>query len=380
MPLTRHFYESDEVLSALYYCSSISNRKETEFWCSELIWSGYSSEAISVLFQSWLWQKGPFYLRWLLHGLDSDTVTEEQIRCAAIQLSSFGISDNSLWRILMSPCTHARVSPKTQPFLPSHATESIMYLYRALYQGKAQCAWAIVQNMVLAKQDVWAILREYGSYVDPQYTACFDILERYETLLGYRSEQYDRVILCCSTLMLCLSDTKRAISFKSMPPISSILSVPIGRKAARIFPIPSLALYGLLGSPTKRGLTPCSQYHTNGLYDIEKGIQGCPFWDEVRSRFQRNGSWVSDDTMEAFYEEYFPDDIPDEWSHDEKMKSHGQGLLNAGHTMSVQRFARVHFTKPCRLAFCMTPIAREDIPSLSYTELILKPLRKKYVI
>jgi len=169
-------------------------------------------------------------------------------------------------------------------------------------------------------------------------------------------------VLCCATILLCLSDAKRVHSL-AVPLGGPTLDprgndgrsldslVTVGRKAARCYSIPSLALYGLPSGPTKRGLTSCSQSHTNGLYDIEKEIRGCPFWDEALSNFQRNGVWVSDDAMEAFYDEFFPDDIPDEWSHQEKLKSHGQGLLNAGDTMTRQRMARIHMSKPCRLAF-----------------------------
>ncbi|EFX64226.1 hypothetical protein DAPPUDRAFT_118394 [Daphnia pulex] len=196
--------------------------------------------------------------------------------------------------------------------------------------------------------NVWSVLREYGSYLSPLYAPCFDILERYEDLLGYKSDAYDIIIQCCEVLMLSLSDSKRVASFQERTISSRSYSIPVGRKAARRYSIPSLALYG-----TRRGATLCTQYHVNGLYDIEKGIKGCPFWDDVLQEYQRNGKWVSDDAQTAFYDLYdmiFPDDIPDEWSKDEKMKSHGQGLLHAGETMTLQKYANIHFIKPCRLA------------------------------
>ncbi len=43
------------------------------------------------------------------------------------------------------------------------------------------------------------------------------------------------------------------------------------------------------------------------------------------------GSWKhirkADEIREAFYDMYFPDDIPDEWSAKDREKSHGYGLL-----------------------------------------------------
>jgi hypothetical protein len=68
------------------------------------------------------------------------------------------------------------------------------------------------------------------------------------------------------------------------------------------------------------------------------------------------------------------------------MKSHGQGLLNVGEKMTLQRYARIHFTKPCRLAFNMAA-KKLDIECNIVTafveptvEINLKPLLRKYVI
>jgi hypothetical protein len=379
MPLTRHFYDSEEVLSALYYTSSRRDTKETEFWCNELLCSGYSSEAISILFESWLWQRGPFYLRWLLDStrLASSHVTEEMIMASAVQLSSFGEWDQSLWHILTDPVQDPgqidRVTCKTPPFLPADANEDTVYLYRALYQGKARSAWIMTQRL----SGVWGILKEYGSHVSPYYSECFAILERYEDLLGYRTDLYDTAVLCCAVLMLCLSDAKRESSFRIRPPTSLSLLLPIGTKAARLYPIPSMALYG-----TPRGQRLCSDYDVSGLHDVEKGIKGCPFWDDILRQFQRNGKWVSDDAMEAYYEQYFPDDIPDEWSREEKLKSHGQGLLHAGETAPMQR-RMIHHIKPCRLAFCLDRKKRDsflDMISPVCPPINTKPLKRVYVI
>jgi len=355
-----------------------------------MLCSGYESEAVSTLFESWLWQRGPFYLRWLIDlikPLDANTVTHEDIMGAALKLSSFGEWDNSLWLLLTCDLSAVdRVTPKTPAFVPIGCSEEVLYLYRAIYQGKACSAWAMVQIMAkrLSAGIVWPLLREYGSYVSAEYEACFMILENYETLLGYKSDAYDTVILCLAVLMLCLSDKKRGTSCmrRVVPP--RMLTIPVGTKAARMYSVPSVALYG-----TKRGLSLCSQYHVQGLHDIEKAIKGCPFWDNALKEYRRQGKWVSDDALEAFYDEYFPDDIPDEWSKEEKMKSHGQGLLNKGEKMTLARYARIHFTKPSRLAFGVKGRKLDGIEGCSpldairlddNVEILLKPVRRKYVI
>jgi hypothetical protein len=302
---------------------------------------------------------------------------------AASLLSSFGEWDNSLWSVLTCDLSAVdRVTPKTPAFVPVGCSDEVLYLYRALYQGKACSALQMVKRFT--RETVWSLLKEYGANVSVEYAACFMILENYETLLGYKSDAYDTVILCMAVLMLCLSDKKRSVSCMQRVIPSRMLTIPIGTKAARMYSVPFAALYG-----TKRGLSLCSEYHIHGLYDIEKAIKGCPFWDSLLKEYQRQGKWVSDDAMESFYEEYFPDDIPDEWSKEEKMKSHGQGLLNKGEKMTLARYARIHFTKPSRLAFgvkgrkldgidgcCPLDAIRLD----DNVEIQLKPVRRKYII
>ena len=44
------------------------------------------------------------------------------------------------------------------------------------------------------------------------------------------------------------------------------------------------------------------------------------------------------DVRMAFYDEYFPDDIPDEWSVGDRELSHGRGALQPGATPCGERF------------------------------------------
>ena len=65
-----------------------------------------------------------------------------------------------------------------------------------------------------------------------------------------------------------------------------------------------------------------------------QALKGCPFWDTALE------SIVDDETKEAFYEKYFPDDIPDEWSLEDQKKSHGFGSLIGDETLSTGKFIR----------------------------------------
>ena len=158
MPLSRHFYTVDELYAALTYCTRRNDTIETLFWCQELILSGYISETISTLFEAWLWNKGPFCLAWLRHAttLRSEELVAEDILLAAYQLSAipYDKQDHSLWNILvLSSETPDRVTPKTPPWTMKDMDkmdkidEKELYFIRALYQGKAQSAWWMAQQM-----------------------------------------------------------------------------------------------------------------------------------------------------------------------------------------------------------------------------------------
>lgn len=363
MPLSRHFYTVDELYAALTYCSKRNDTIETLFWCQELIISGYIGETISTLFEAWLWNKGPFCLSWLRHAfttLRSEELSADDILLAAYQLSAipYDKQDHSLWNILvLSSEKPDRVTPKTPSWAVKEMDEKELYFIRALYQGKAQSAWWMGQQM--EEKRVWSILAIYATH---QYSTSYDIiweaLQQYEHLLGYRTAEYDKIILCVAVLSCCLSvdqqksDTELPINIPSIQQDAlERWSEKEGRKARRIYSIPTACLYGI----TKRGRSPWSHTNVKELNWIEGSLIGCPFWDEAIAEYgtidKGTIQWLSDDDLEAFYDRYFPDDIPDEWTKSEKATSHGDGLLGPTETVQLYKYSRSVFSKWSRLAW-----------------------------
>jgi hypothetical protein len=358
--LTQHFYTSDEVHAALQYASTRNDRIETVFWCHELLRSGYVGETISTLFEAWLWNKGPFCLAWLLdaHTLGSDEVSENSILLAAYQLStvSYLRNDHSLWDILVLTAMDTppdRVTPKT-PELPS-VDEKETFMMRALYQGKAYTAWWI--SRYLKSERVWELLRWYAvRYCAPSMCACLDILEPYEALLGYRSDEYDVIIRCMAVISVCLSPSQQTTSFAALPASMDerILETiaewdkECGRITHRRYTIPVRCLYG----KTRRGTMKWTTTTVKYLGQLEEGIKECPFWQEAMSEYvTTHGVWKSDDMREAFYDRHFPDDIPDEWSKAEKNKSHGDGVLGPNEPITLAKWSRCFFAGVSRFAW-----------------------------
>ena len=69
-------------------------------------------------------------------------------------------------------------------------------------------------------------------------------------------------------------------------------------------------------------------YNTSEL-DIQSGLeeslQKSDYWSCILETYMTNSRWKSDDHKESFYDTYFQDDIPDEWSAADQQKSHGRG-------------------------------------------------------
>jgi hypothetical protein len=368
MPLSRHFYSLDEVQAALLYTTTRNNPSEALFWSQEMLLSGCVGEAISTLFQSWLWNTGPYRLQWLIEAwktLASDELSEDDVLLNTYRLSTIHHTnrDTSLWNILVltiqnpneMPDTITRKAPST---LPS-SDEKETYFICALYQGKAHSAWWVSQFIKVER--VWALLKWYTDNINTQYstqyTICLEALKDYEKLLGYQSAEYDIITRCAAILMMCVY--KQEESFrplveeidKSNIQMLNELSLSVGRRDRRVYSIPSACLYGT----TLRGRSKWAQNNFTQLYNVEKYLVGCPFWDEVLEEYAdvEDGEikWKSDDKLEEFYEKYFPDDIPDEWSKKDQLKSHGDGVLGPTDKPNIWKYSRSFLSKVPHLAW-----------------------------
>ena len=374
MPLSRHFYSLDEVQAALLYTTSRNNPTEALFWSQELILSGCVGEAISTLFQSWLWNTGSMRLQWLIDAfktLASEELSEDDILLATYRLSIIHHTnrDNSLWNILVLTAQKPNEMPdsvtrKTPHVIPSEDEKEI-YFVRALYQGKAQSAWWISQY--IEPERIWILLYWFSENIhtrfQEQYKLCLEALQNYEQLLGYKSDEYDIIVRCAAVISMSIWPDKQEESFrplvneidKSNAQTLNELAISVGRRERRVHQIPSACLYGT----TLRGRSRWAQSNYTQLYNVEKYLVGCPFWDEVLVEYAEvteDGEikWHNDDKMEEFYEKYFPDDIPDEWSKKDQQKSHGDGVLGPTDKPNIWRYSRNFMSKPPHLAWNTT--------------------------
>lgn len=398
MPLSRHLYSLDEVQAALFYTTTRNTPSETLFWCQEMLLSGCTAEAISTLFQSWIWNTGPLCLQWLIDAwktLALDELSEKDILLASYQLSYSRCTnrDNSLWNILILTIQDPNKMPdtvtyKTPRILPSTEKKEI-YFIRAMFQGKARSAWWVSQY--IEEKRVWELLRWFAENIYPvfqeNYKICLDALQCYERLLGYRSAEYDIIIRCMAILIVCILPNKQELSFKPQTTLDNYnvqmlnkLELSVGRKDRRLYSIPNACLYGT----TTRGKSKWFQHNLTQLYNVEKYLVGCPFWDEVLTQYANVNKkgiimWQSYDTMEEFFNKYFPDDIPDEWSKADQQKSHGNGILGPNEKFTIWKYSRNFMSKISHLAWNTTKVVHSYLEKIHIDEYNIENIIKLYI-
>jgi hypothetical protein len=286
MPLTRHLYEIDEVISALQLQDD-----SALFWLWELIVSHEEQLARSTwdlyIPADWVTQyEYAKIARNLLEKAQKPTKrTYERPDLAAIFVSSLAFASTNVeearefWLGLDDACARKNMIAvawylKTTE-LPSHV----------VWTALAQIDPAIPQWSGAVTSQIAAIWKRFKG--DPDITAS-----------KAKWAQWDSMI---------------------------------GRRKARVYAIPEAALT----SKTTRG-SLLTKY-TN-IADIREPVgllsEGCKFWQGALqaagiTTTDETVSFPNDEVLEKFYEEFFPDDIPDEWSTVDQQKSHGRGRLKA---------------------------------------------------
>ena len=362
MPLTRHFYALDEVHAAILYSGSRGAPKETVFWCRELIYSGHASEAISALFESWLWHRGPFHLAWFLEAMErlgGSEITEEDILQMAERLSRCSTKDHSLSCLFAisavaydSLFDRVTCRPFPAPFPSEDPLEQ--FFLRAIHQHKAGTAWWA--GIRLSMERWWWLVEWYvetGPGTDRAGAgALLTTMRGYEELLGYRSEAYDTVMRGLLLLALCMTkeqweQSMRTTMAKESSNVGTWITewdAVLDRRAGRIFPIPHYGLYGM----TERGRMRYTESTVSELFDVRAGVRGCVLWEE---RIKSMG-------IDAWYATYFSDDLPDEWTATEKEKSHSAGILQRTESVTLWGYLRRYLLGRCRLLWYGSSILR----------------------
>jgi len=286
-----HLYDLPTVAATLLYSIQINDTKTVVEACSELVESGSTSLALSVLRLAL--SLAPF------SGLSPTIMLSTDITVLLGAVMAVGGYELPLRRT--PPLGPLLYTTKTVPWVPksvaNHATIWIA-IKDAVKHGRIERA-AFLASAIKEDADLTSLFASFD--IDATYSKWLPLVIR------------ERVIFHAFSS---LSNIKSVVS----SPHALRLPMPAG-KAGRTFAVPVQALqtWGisapplsqLIGEPVWVVLKACSA--------LKPIITKCGIVGTGTGLIAKD-----DDALEEFYSTVFPDDIPDEWSATERAKSHGQ--------------------------------------------------------
>lgn len=355
--LSRNLYEIDEVVAALQL--SLRNRwPRALFWLWELISSDEKELARQTLTNSWLSSCAPHDLTFMDDIMTSSMNAEESVtfvrrileapcsRTVALmsEMATQPVRPN-MTPSSRDPVCLARRKVRSEAFVASlHADESITKEEAAKFwisfdaacrQYRVRDAMWLIQaaQPLLSVDAIWsAITIAVRGDLKIKIQGTITLLRDTAT----RTTQILHQAVACQ--ILCTPTAEHAaLAHRLKPKIAFQLrqwsewDAVVGRRAAREYAIPLEALH----KETTRGAM--SRKFTN-ILDVRDPIplltEGCAWWQHTAAQMglvEEEGclSFPDDAALERFYDCYFPDDLPDEWSKVDQEKSHGRGCLES---------------------------------------------------
>ena len=343
MTLTRNLYEMDEVVSSLKICLC-NGWPRGLFWLWELVVSCEESLAHETLLDAWLYWGG---------GYDPTSLTETDwvakytriataIRSAGSRnamklLSEIGENRPSLTPIAKGTAEIRRVRSaafveSVDPSERSDAANFWISYDSACRQGSCRDALWLLQAAQhrFSSDAIWSAISIAIRGSDMTRTA---IALLKTTDLHPMSQILHQA---AATLLLCTPSALRDEKLKPTPTHRlhyenwDRWATDVGTRSARVYAIPPEALH----RETARGQI---EFKYTNIGDLRDPLlaEGCQFWRSALAEYgvstDETGATIfpDDDTLERFYDRYFPTDIPDEWSKKDQEKSHGRGCAPA---------------------------------------------------
>jgi len=309
--LTRHLYVDTEVHAALAYAIVRGRSTEAAFWCDELLDTGLEKEAWATLLDTWLWHALATCPEWAsMYYRSTPIVDAAHALCRAPK-------DNSLRWVLVS-CLEEGPQPDRITYRGWVGVESGDECFRlAILQKKARLAWWLLVNGHVGALKIHPLLLESS-----------------------------KTIAQCATVLLMCCDISTAKKLEAFPYTDERQkwTAQKGRyKSRRRYPIPIECLYGRPG----RGMLQTTESTLPSLWNIEATLKAerGTFWSALLPTTNDEEGWT------AFYDTYFPDDLPEEClTAAQERYSHGPGLLRSSE-LSLPRMSRIWFNSESRFAW-----------------------------
>ena len=302
---------------------------ESVFWCLECIDTWLAMEMFQCILYSWFYGIGTMNLQIvsdILDVLEKDELDMEEGLRFTHALCNFQKRDVAVFHLLAVGLTDKQ--PDT---LSNHMQISESPAFRAILQKKTVLAWAILRTEWHAKEaEIWDFV---CNHVDEKTAILLKRINESEFMREhFLWESRALAILCCTEKCEWSSPSyetpvhiqKEIEEWKTLE----------GKRARRIYKIRIEALqYGV-----QRSNEPSNQCNLNEIREPFRFLRDSPYWEGVREDIGVKWGTISknDDLKESFYDLYFPDDIPDEWSLKDQEKSHSYGLRVNGATDEIQ--------------------------------------------
>ena len=339
MELTRNLYRLEEVKASLTYSLLVGKIRSSLFWSQEILASECGWELGGVLLNFWIHYccpndtMLPIYIR----NLDFDGDMDIQIIKIIMRLVAAASKrpGNIVMEIISAgfnrypwPCYTPKPSEEqaneakdmeTKTGIPADICFKISL---AIQKNEVARAWHFV-----ARQDPAAINRLFRLLAGKKKKV-IDCLCDLST-----SEGFQQIGLAACCVILSTNGLLKACDIDEDSIPSILLSVNSwikkqGQRQGRIYFIEKEALYGICSSEP-------SLEEIYNIYPLLK--KATPFWQRIVAGYN-----INDDTAkEEFYSDWFPDDIPDEWSLEDQQKSHRKEA--GAKEIDPLKFASIYF-------------------------------------
>ena len=335
MPLTRHLYAEDEVVAALQFCILRGRAVEAAFWCEELIYSEMIESLFTGLRRIWLYGFGIGALSWFRTFQEislKEELNVDELIGFVIGLCRIGLKGRRDITYLILAGTTAEAEQAAHCILPKMLTNAQAYFVACVEQGRCISAWRALGSVTNSTLRFAAKRKHEEAGLE----VC-DLLLEYPALV---------------VAALCLGKGELAARLaESVPGTLSEVEkaradwAPLNRRGRRHYPIPHECLYWLTARGAK-SVYDTSEKLLRGSLERPEKLWGSAYWDSVADTL---GGWEAvrsdPEVRMTFYDEHFPDDVPDEWSTAEREKSHGRGALQPGAVPSAEKFLHSWFGK-----------------------------------
>ena len=316
------------------------NISESIYWGLELFDSDMEQDALEMLEFIWMSEIGfssfPFLTRILDIYKSGELDRDTWIQLLNV-LSRVEGRDSTVLHLLIRGATTKSDWTPTFPHRDEYATVDDA-MKAALNKGKMLDAWLLTRAMAPGEQ--WSIIEAVAIQKERENY----IMELKASTLS------DCIRRAAAVVLVSLDDTRWHTSIKPLTErtIPSEVQVSIDEwdneeslRKRRVYKIRPEALVYLTQRSQESNTVSTEISIQENLINT---LQESPYWLNILEQYMEDGIWESATYKEMFFDTYFTCDIPDEWSSQDREKSHGRGLSRSPE-VALKRFLDTIFQR-----------------------------------